>query len=156
MKDLGERPKRRKARPGKAKPELLFYVEGPTFVVYDARFLEEQDDKYIYGYGFFRDARVGTFLFTIDYDRKYRKLVTSVALQMARDAGDLIYDGEGYGDVLELSGLQDVERDGDYVRLTKDKMDLGLLSRFERRARSRVDRYGEILTLLLEMAESKW
>lgn len=141
----------------KEAPQLLIYSQDSVFCVYDSRFLTDPDEKYIHGHGFFRDApRVGTFLYSIDYDRPYRKLTTIVALQQARDAGDDVYVGEGYGDLLELDGIDHVERTGDYVRLTQDIIPLHQLSAAERRVRRDGDPYDERTPLLLEAAESKW
>lgn len=147
----------RPPEPEARKGEVLVRVEYPTFVVYDSRFLDEQDEGHLLGYGFFRDApRVGAFLYTIDYDRSHRKLVTSVAMQMARDEGERVYVGEGYGDIIELEGIPGVEREGDYAFLTRDVLPLRAMAAKERVARRKVDPHGEIGTLLLEMAESKW
>jgi hypothetical protein len=160
VKDLpGKKPK--PPEPPKPKPvqkEILFYVEYPTFVIYDKAFLTDQNDEYIYAYGFFRDSpHVGSFLYTIDYDRKFRKMATWTALQMARDEGEKTYDGEGYSDVLELEGVDHVVREGDYVWLDRNVLPLKSLSQKERRLRKKVDRYGEIENLLLEGAEyKKW
>jgi len=156
--DLSERKpietEGKKERP--RKKDLLFYIDYPTFVIYDNSFLEEPNEDGIHGFGFFRDSTPGTFLYTIDYEPKFRRLTTTVALQMARDNGEEIYVGEGYGDVLEWKGIPDVEERGDYIQLTKDALDLNRLGSLEKRIRRRVDPYDEKMTLLLEMAESKW
>jgi GNAT superfamily N-acetyltransferase len=79
-----------------APKKLLVYADYPTFVVYDARFLDDPQDEdaddHIKGYGFFRDnPSVGDFLYTLDYERPFQDLVTSVALQMARDEGEPVW-----------------------------------------------------------------
>ena len=143
---------------------LLVFIEksddhpiwGPTFIIYDQAFLEEEDEKYIYGFGFFRDApRVGIFLYTIDYDRPFAKLTTYLALQIARNNREKIYVGEGYGDLLELKGLKHLRKRRNYVKLTRDVLDLELLSRYESMIRKPYDRYGEKYDRLLEMAHTK-
>ena len=164
---IGERHQpRKKPAPKNPKKQVLVYVDYPSFVVYDQAFLEaemteefryEEGAKLIYGYGFFRDSPpVGNFLFTIDYERAYDKLVTTIALQMARDEGEPIYVGPGYGDMLEYEKIPDTQQEGDYVSLTKDALPLRSLGSKEQTIRRKTDRYGQRLSTLLEMAESKW
>lgn len=127
------------------------------FVIYDASFLTDRDERHVLGRGFFRSAEsVGQFLYAIDYDPGYRKLATYLALQMARDSGEPVYVGRGYGDLLELEGLEHVERDGDYAKLTRDVLPLKDFARLERALRRPVDPYGEIEQSLWELSESKW
>lgn len=127
------------------------------FVIYDAAFLTDRDERHILGRGFFRSSEhVGQFLFAIDYEPAYRKLATYVALQMARDGGEPVYVGPGYGDLLEIEGLEHVERDGDYARLTTDVLPLKDFARLERHYRKPADPYGEVEQSLWEMSESKW
>lgn len=141
----------------------LIFVEkeqgyyGPVFIIYDEAFFREEDKKYIYGFGFFRDSEpVGSFLYSIDYDRQFTKLTTYVALQIARNNKEKIYIGPGYGDMLELEDLQHVQIDGDYVCLTKDILDLDLIRKLELVIREQKDQYNEKHIRLLEMAHSKW
>jgi len=160
LKGLGQRSLGKIKTPN-SKPEILFYIDYPTFVIYDRRFLDNPEgkdsEKYIYGYGFFRSSRnVGTFLFSIDYDPKFRKLAHYVSLQMARDHREKLYNGEGYHDVMELEGISNVEREGDYVFLSRNVMDLKSLGSKEKRIRAPQDPYQEKQTLLLEAAEAKW
>lgn len=155
----GKKP--RPTLPESASPEpkktILFFVEDSALVVYDSTFLVDQDAKYIHGHGFLRDnTHVGTFLYTLDYDRPFHKLVTEAALQMAKDQGKNLYVGPGYGDVLEIEGIEGVERTGNHITLTKDLLPLRQLSVVERRTRKKADPFGETQSLLLEMAESKW
>jgi len=143
----------------KATGDMLVYTdEDISFVVYDRAFLEEQDEKFIHGFGFFRDSpSVGVFIHTIDYDRPFADLTTRVALQMARDSGAKLYDGEGgYHDMMEIEGIPGVVREDGYINVTRDLVPLKALSQKERRLRKAVDQYDEIKDLLLEMAESKW
>lgn len=158
---LSHRPRRRARFPELVPDEtprsLRVYANDSAFVVYDARFLEDPQEEHVLGYGLFRDApRVGVFLYAIEYERAWQKLVTRVALQMARDAGDRLWVGEGYGDLLELDGIDHVVREGDHVWLDRDVLPLRTLAARERVARRVVERYGEKEALLLEAAESKW
>jgi GNAT superfamily N-acetyltransferase len=139
--------------------EKLVYVDqdNTTFIIYDSRFLEDQDDKHILAYGFFRSSgSVGTFLYRIEYEQGYEKLATRVALQMARKMGDPVYVGKGYGDLLEWEAVPEAERDGDYVSLTRDVVPLVRLRNRERVVRRPYDKYGEVFTLLHEQADAKW
>lgn len=141
----------------------LIFVEkeqgywGPTFVIYDEAFYQEEDKKHIYGFGFFRESEpVGSFLYTIDYDRPFTKLTTYVALQIARNNEEKIYIGPGYGDMLEIEGLQHIQVEGDYVSLTEDVLDLDMIRKLELIVRRKNDQYDEKYIRLLEMAHAKW
>jgi hypothetical protein len=138
--------------------KILFYADDVTFVLYDRAFLDEPDEKFIHGFGFLRDNHLGTFLYRIEYDRPFAKLVTEVALQMAKDNGDRLYDaGDGVADLLEdVDSIPGVVRDGDYLEVTQNLVPLKMLSQQERRTRKPLDPYGEKYNQLLEMAESKW
>lgn len=156
---LGDRPKPDRSEPKnpEVKSQTLVYAEDEAFVLYDAKFLQEPDEKYLHGYGFFRDSDpVGTFLYRIDYDPAYRKQTTLVALQMAKDSGYKLYIGPDYGDLVELDGIPQAEVEGNYVTLTKDVLPLKDLSRLEKAIRTKNDPYREISSQLLELSESKW
>lgn len=152
-------PERRKPKPEspKQEPSLLLRVEDFGFVLYDAAFLKEQDEKYIYAYGFFRSSEnIGNFLFRLEYEPPHKKMATYVALQMARNDGEKIYIGEGYGDYLELEGIRHIAQNGDYVELTQDVIDLRDIGRREAALRRKLDQYGEIGMSMLELADAKW
>ena len=143
--------------------DLRFLIEPDQyFVVYDARALEGPDtdypdENYIHAHGFFRSSEhVGMYLFRIDYDRPFQKLATTIALQMARDMGEPLYVGKGYTDIVEWENIPGVERDGDYITLTRDVLPIDSMSRLERLKRKPVDRYGQRHNLLLEAANMKW
>lgn len=142
----------------KSEPELLIYSDmQSTFIVYDKRFLTDQDDKYIYGAGLIQDSTSsGPFFYYIEYERKYHKLTTYVGFQLARDNGEKIYVGDNFTDVLELDGLAHIKQDQNYAYLTKDVMNLKSLSKHESRLRKSVDPFEEIKVYLLEMADVKW
>ena len=145
--------------PTKPKSELLFYSDGTTFVIYDARFLTMDDpgESLVHAYGFLRDMpRVGTFYYTFDYDRDFKALATEAALQMAKDEGVRLYVGKGYGDFMDLDGIPGLEHDGDYVWLSRDILPLRSLAAKEKRQRKVVDPYEQLQASLLEAAESKW
>lgn len=144
---------------GAKRPDLRFFVDedNVSFVVYDARFLQDQDEEYLLGYGFFRERPNGdVFLYRIDYDPAYQALVTSVALQMARDNGDKLYIGGKPSDTVEWEDIPDVRQRGDYLTLTKDVFPLKDAAKLERILRKRTDPHGEMEYLLREGAEAKW
>lgn len=142
------------------KKEILVYAQDETFIIYDIRFFQDPDEKYIHGHGFFRSSpHAGTYLYSIDYDREFHKFTTYVGLQMAKDSGYLpLYDGKGesYSDLLEIEGLPHIEQGENWVSLTQDVLPLRALARKEAMLRKKYDKYDEKLILLLEMAESKW
>ena len=144
-------------KPKSKKSQILIYAQDLAFVVYDSAFLDNPDEKYIHGYGFFRDSpSVGDFLYTLDYDRPYWKSTTLAAFQMAKDEGFEIYVGEGYGDTVEIEGIPEIKQEGDYASLTRNVMPLRQMATLERKLRRKGDMYGEMRVLLLEMGESKW
>jgi hypothetical protein len=150
-------PAREKARVDPK--DVLVYVDadGVAFAVYNKAFLTNPDEKFIYGYGFFRDApKVGTFIYAIDYDRPFARFTTAVALQLARDRRERLYVGEGYRDVVEVEGIDGVVKKGDYLEVTRDLLPLKEMTSVERRVRRAADPHGEKGHLLVETAESKW
>lgn len=83
-------------------------------------------------------------------------MTTRVALQMARDNGEELYDGEEYHDLLEIDGIDGVVRKGDYLRVTKDLLPVKAMAKREARLRKDGDPFDEKYHALLEIAESKW
>lgn len=162
--DLGTR-KRRQAPVEKERARerrLAVMVEpGQSFIVYDISIFEsppsELDPDKIFAHGFFRSSGDKTFLFSLDYERPFHALATYIALQMARDAGYMpLWNGDGYGDILELDGLEHVRQTGDLLELTADVINLEPLARKERALRKKQDPYGEYLAMLLEISDWKW
>ena len=149
----------REPEPTKPTGDILVWSDGDSAViVYDRAFLEDPDDRFIYGHGFLRSSpHTGTYIFSIDYDRPYAEMTTKALMQVARDGGDdRLYDGEGYSDIVEAENFPGVERDGDYLVLTRDLFPLRQEARKEKRLRKSVDPYDEKVYLLQEQADSKW
>lgn len=142
--------------------DILIYLDNHkdaiSFIVYDKMFLDHQDDKFIHGFGFFRDwPGIGTFIYRIEYDRPYADLTTRVALQLAKNSGEDLYDGEGYHDMIEINNIPGVVKEGDYIKINQDVLpSLKEMSDKERMLRRSKDKYNEILYSLVEMAENKW
>jgi GNAT superfamily N-acetyltransferase len=159
--DLPKQPPKRRAETERVEPEadLRVYVDddGIAFVLYDARFLSDRDEKYVHGYGFLRSTtKLGSFFYRIEHDPKYRKLATAIGLQLAKDQGEPLYVATEPGDLIEWEIVPQAERDGDYVSLMEDVLPLKALAAEERRLRRKSDPYREIPNSLLEIAESKW
>lgn len=149
----------REPEPTKPTGDILVWSDGDTgVIVYDRAFLEDPDDRFIHGYGFLRSTpQTGTYIFSIDYDRPYADMTTKALMQAARDGGDdRLYDGDGYSDIVEAENIPGVERDGDYLVLTRDLFPLRQEARKEKRLRKSVDPYDEKFYLLQEQADSKW
>lgn len=148
------------------KEEPLFLVEDSVFVIYDKSFYDIDDyytydgkvEKTIYATGLIRNSGTKTFIYSIDYEPKYRKTATEVALQMGRDQGEKFYysNGNDYGDVLELNGIKNLKKEGNNIYLTKDILPLKRLSAIEKKYRKERDQYDELYTIILETADSKW
>lgn len=163
---LGERPKRNplvetpKPKPKRGAP-LIMIEPGMSFHIYDPAVYDQpasdMNPDLIYGYGFFRSSGDKVYLFTLDYERRFHKLATYIALQMARDAGyDKLWNGEGYSDLLELEGLDHVAQEGPYVWLTQDVLPLRKFARVEQATRRKYDPYDEYMTMIMETADWKW
>jgi hypothetical protein len=129
-----------------------------TFLIYDSRFAEDQDEKYVHAYGFLRENDHGLFYYTFDYDPQYRELATKVALQMVKDQGQWLSTSMSRGsDLMELDDFDDLLlKQGQQVMLKSNLLPLKQLSSQERKFRKPIDQYEEVITSLLETAESKW
>jgi hypothetical protein len=157
---VGELPERKKimiTEPKTTKPEPLFYSDGDNmFVVYDKKFFEDQDEKYIYAYGFLRDFDGKLFAYALDYDPPYKKLATIAIVQLAQDFGSKLYVAGKPSDIIDLSGIPEIKQENGYAYLDRKTIDIKQLSSVETAYRKQRDRYGEILQLILEFAHSKW
>ena len=161
----GRRP--RPAAPRPAAPRPMVMSDGETFVtVYDravlddpGAFASDPDDDMVYGHAFLRDAPgVGTFVYSIEYDRRFAELTTRAILQLARDNGYRLYVGDrGYHDPLEgVESIPGVTVDGDYLTVGSDVLPLRSMAELERRTRRPVDPHGEVEVALMERADAKW
>lgn len=145
-------------------PDPVVMSDGSSFItIYDRAVLSDpslldDSDDYIYGHAFLRDdPHVGTYVFSIDYDRAFADMTTRAILQLARDNGDRLFDGDGYHDIMEgVDGIPGVQRDGDYIVVTRDVFPLRALSAKERTARKAVDPYGSVKVSIMESADAKW
>jgi hypothetical protein len=112
----------------------------------------------VHAYGFLRENDHGLFYYTFDYDPQYRELATKVALQMVKDQGQWLSTSMSRGsDLMELDDFDDLLlKQGQQVMLKSNLLPLKQLSSQERKFRKPIDQYGEVITSLLETAESKW
>lgn len=141
------------------KPEYLIYNDdGISFILYDARFLEEQDEEYIHGLTFLRTSGDNDdIVFRFDYDDEYsRKLLSYILLQSQRDEGTGVNVGYEGSDLFEYEDLNHIEHKDGYVYLTKDVLPLEKISKLEKMKRKQNDPYNEITYQLIEMAEAKY
>jgi len=138
--------------------DYLLYTDETTFILYDKKFLEEQDEQYIYGYTFLRstDSELD-IVYTFDYDDDdSRKLLSYILLQSQRNNDTGVNVDFAGSDMFEYDDLKNIEyRDG-FVYLTKDVINLDRMKTIETKIRGKVDEYNEILYQLQEMAESKY
>ena len=151
---LPEKKQKSPSKLKKNKPELLIFSDDTMFYIYDKKFYEEQDEKFIYAHGFFRETSGKMFIYRLDYDRPYQKLATAVILQIAKDNGDNIWS-EGPADFIEPEGLPVSTVDG-HTRLDKDMLNLRDLNTLERAYRKDRDPYKEVFYSLQELADTKW
>lgn len=140
------------------KPDILIYTDNEiSITVYDKKFYEDYNDKYIYGHAFLRDTyKDDYFIFSIDYEPSYRKLTTMAIFQLAKNLNEKLYVADKPSDHLEIDDFEEIKIDGNYAYLKKDVIPLKDFSKIEKRYRKSVDPYGEGLNHLLEFAESKW
>lgn len=138
--------------------DYLLYTDGTTFILYDKKFLEDQNEQYIYGYTFLRSTdNELDIVYTFDYDdNDSRKLLSYILLQSQRNNDTGVNVDFSGSDMFEYDDLKNIEyRDG-FVYLTKDVINLDSMKTIETKLRGEIDEYDEILYQLQEMAESKY
>lgn len=139
------------------KPELLFYCDmESTIIIYDKKFYEDQDEKYIYGHAFLRDFQNKYVIFTIDYDKQFRKITHYTIFQLAKDLNEPLFIKEKPSDYLEIDDIEEITIDGDFASLNKDILPLKDATKYEKTYRKKFDKYGEMENMLLELANYKW
>ena len=138
-------------------PQPLFYSDGSqTIVIYDKRFYDDQDYKYIYGVVMFEETNGKLFPYRIDYDRKFDKITTYTMLQFAKDSGYEIYLDLEPTDIVEYEDMKDVSYEKGMLELTEDKLPLSELIKYEKSYRKKIDKFDEIYYAFMEMAFQKW
>ena len=154
--------KRPEAKPSELKSssgKTLIYKDTSQVIVYDSRYLDNPDEKMVFGHIVFGDnSKYGLYPYKIDYDQKYKKLVTVIMLQVARDENQWLDIENSSGvDMVELDDIPDITIKKGKVFMTKGKIpNLENLSRYEKTLRSSKDQYDELYYQLLEDANSKW
>jgi GNAT superfamily N-acetyltransferase len=138
----------------------LVYVDddGIAFVLYDARFLDEPDEKWILAYGFLRESSGhGAYFYRMEYEPDVELVATAIALQLARDNGEQLYVGSAPGDMVPWELIPEaVEEHDGHIEIVRDLIPLRTMARQERSVRGPRDPYGQRRDELLELAESKW
>lgn len=137
--------------------DLRLYIDEDrvAFVLYDARFLESNDEDYILGYGFLRSTQAhGLFFYRLEYEPEYRGLASSIALQLAKDTGERLYVAKPPADLIEWSVVPHANLQDGYVMLTQNILPLRKLALAEKKLRQ--DPFNQKQYALLEAAEAKW
>lgn len=140
----------------KKEADPLLFVDEFSFVLYDKKFFDDQDEKWIYAYGFLREHMDKPFVFTLDYEKQYREIATYIIFQIAHNNGEKLYVAGKPSDHIEFEGLSGITFEGDYAYLSKPFIDLNKYSNIEKKYRKKHDPYDEYYHRLLEMANSKW
>lgn len=143
--------------PRAPKPDLRLYVDEDEllFVLYDARFFNDQDDEHVLGYGFLRDSPDrGVFFYRIEYEPPYKHFVSAVGLQLARYLGSPLFVAAPPADMIDWQLVQHAKEKDGYVKLRKDVLPVREMAKEERALRN--DPFRERESMLIEAAESKW
>lgn len=141
------------------KQTVLIYVDDTAFVVYDARFIADQNPDFILGQGFVRtvpDNEDADFFYALDFEKPFKKLVTTVAMQFMYDRNIPLYIESPPSDTMELDEVENLTIKDGYAKLDKPALNLKLAAKAEQRTRKPFDRYDEIRNSLLETAQFKW
>lgn len=155
-KNIGKRKVKKELVVDEKESKIFVFVEDTQFVIYDSRFYEDQNEDYIYGFGFIRHSQDKYFFYKLDYERKYAELTTRVGMQLAYDNGYKIYIGRFYGDSVEEKYVPEAIVEKDYIYLKKPIMDIKKLSKEEKEYRKKHDKFNEMYNSLLETANGKW
>lgn len=136
--------------------EPLIYSDlDNSFIVYDKKFYEDQDEKYIYAYGFLRETGGKLYIFALDYDKAYEQIATYIIFQIAYNNKEKLLIKMPPSDHINLN-IDGIKVEGDYAFLTQPALDLKKYANAERQYRSQNDKYDEAYYALQELANSKW
>ena len=161
---LADLPERKKIKPKEPTPaqniksQILLYSDNQsTFVIYDSRFYQEQDEKYLYAHGFLRNTGDKTYVFALDYDTGYEDIATYSIFQIAYNNKQKLYIKSPPSDhLMNIQSKPNIKIEGDFAYLTAPVINLKLYADREAQYRRQHDKYGEIYNSLLEIANSKW
>jgi hypothetical protein len=141
-------------------PDLRVWSAHSSVILYDKEFLQDRDPKHILGWAMLGSSEhVGDYLYAIDYEKKYARLMTLLALQLAKDEGaKVLWVGDTYADLLELDKVEDKIKkiDKEHIEIPHDIVDLKKMARVEKALRKPFDKYREIEMALQEEASVKW
>jgi hypothetical protein len=153
----------------KRERDVIIHADDYIFYIYDTKFFESNNESDILAYGFLRgNKRVGLFFLKIDYEEGFGEIIVLAALQFLRNEGEKLYIGQGYKDYFDEEIIDNINRDygspitrdGDYIFLSKDVLNLDhykLVERnFIRKNFKEEHEKFEKITNLVEMAEAKW
>lgn len=135
---------------------LMIYFGDYDFIIYDKDFYNNPSEENVYGYGFFRDTINKMYLFSLDYEPKFRKLAHYCAFQIMKNHNEPVYIKTPPSTPLELDGVNNIEINGDFAQLYKDVINIDLIKRVEEMYRKQHDPHSEYFYSLQEIANSKW
>jgi hypothetical protein len=146
------------------KPIPLLYIDDNiSFIIYDFKYLDNQEERFIYAYGFLRDFNDETFIYRIDYEPEYKEIAYTTMVYMAASTKDKIKINTDPSDLLEIKGNPNIKIEGDYIvpaiPISSFKFFSESMSRAikkEKMVRKMVDPYKEKEYKLIEDAEGKW
>lgn len=145
------------AMPEKVDLRVYLDTDVTSFVLYDAQFLADHDERRVLGYGFLRDTpRHSLFFYRLEYEPKYVNLVTRIALQLARENRAPLFVAAAPSDLVPWELVPEALHSDGYVTLSRDVLPLRDLGRLEYLMRRPMDPHRELQDRLLEAAEHKW
>lgn len=155
---LPERKKQRQANtPDNRKPEPLIYSDlDNEFIIYDKKFYEDRDEKYIYAHGFLRGSGNKIYIYDMNYEDSFRTIATYVMFQIAYDNKEQLTITTPPSDHLVLDDIDGIKVDGDVAYLTEPALNLKKYANIEKQYRVKHDQYDEAYNTLQELANSKW
>lgn len=139
-------------------PELLLYTDMDTmFVLYDKKFFNAFEEKYVYAHAFLRETNGKMYIYTLDYDKPFRKLATFIIFQIAYDTNTKLYIESPPSDHLEISDIEEIEiDDNNFAFITSPVINLKPYMEAEKTYRSKHDKFDHAYYMLLDIANSKW
>ena len=152
-------------------PKVRALIGETHVVLYDTRFYKyasssdfEKLESFIHGYGLltgltYNDQSEDMRLFRLEYDnQEYENTLVTLLLHLAAEDGVSRIRVGAYGDDLVQGSVPGTTVEGDYLSMTRDPIPglLGKLRAVEKAERRPHDPYGEVGTLIIEVAEAKW
>jgi len=149
--------------------QLFIYPNNYGFVLFDNKFFEKYDDKYIYAEGRLEfDDYVGYYVYSLDYSAGNEEIASRIIMQIAKNRGiKYLYNDEGYSDFISLSGINEARivskkidggsQNKEYIEINSDTLPSIRSMIFDKSILGSVQKheYDEMIYMLIESAESK-